>query len=589
MMIYHKSRKTLKIVVICILSLLGIAIGVILWLSTHYKGIIQKNLPGWVASASDSLYKVSVDDISINLLANKVTLEGVRLWADSSRLQYLSASGQTPQTVFNMNIPGAVVKGIDFGALIGTKNLVCEKFYLQKPDVIITALPKDTLQADTAKDKPSIDKVGSDYLYIQQAHIVYQNHANTDSNTYVVKGGNITFTDWFFKPGAKNKNQKLYDKLDNIEIDSFGYTTYDGLYYLQCGHISMKDKQTTIKDFRFKPRYDKGDFYKKVGHEKEIYNIHFPFIQLSDFDAEALLNDNTIKASNIQLKQAYINIYYSRVPPDNTKSKVGNFPNQLVQKFGISTYVKHVDVTDGKFRYTEKNAYTMREGSFYIQDINGAINNITNIPGQLASDHHCIIKLHGNFMGRSSIRATFNLNLNDTLGGFTVTGEHRNLDAGEIREMVKALAVADLQNMHASSIKFTVRGNQNASDGDMTMLYNNLKIKLMKIEDDKDLKKQGLISFIAKATLIYESNPEEGEEVRSVTMHQVRRPTGSFFNLIWKTLFEGITETALKTEGAADYVQHAGPDNKKGIIKTIKQVFSDKDKKKEKDKEQDKK
>jgi len=245
--------------------------------------------------------------------------------------------------------------------------------------------------------------------------------------------------------------------------------------------------------------------------------------------------------------------------------------------------VDSIGIKDGRFRYTEKNTATMREGSFTIEQVNGGVTNVTNVPERLQANKTCTIALKGRFMGQSSIAATFRLDLVDTLGGFSVSGEHKNLDAGEIRSMVRALAVADLQSMHAGSIKFSVAGNQDGADGNLTMRYSDLKVKLLKVEDDKDLKKQGLLSFIAQATLIYKANPMDGEEVRHVVMHQDRRPTGSFFNLIWKALFEGITETMLRTDGAADFVQDAKPGKKKdkNIIKTIKQVFKNdkKDKK----------
>src|SRR5699024_2120977 len=141
------------------------------------------------------------------------------------------------------------------------------------------------------------------------------------------------------------------------------------------------------------------------------------------------------------------------IPPNGNISKVGHFPNQLVQHFGFKTNVKTVTIQNGHFSYTEKNAYTLREGNFSIESINGSASHISNMPGQLQTDHNSTIKLQGKFMNQSPMTATFLLDLTDTAGGFSVTGEQTNLDAEDVHDMVKALALADLQSMHISSIK----------------------------------------------------------------------------------------------------------------------------------------
>jgi len=63
----------------------------------------------------------------------------------------------------------------------------------------------------------------------------------------------------------------------------------------------------------------------------------------------------------------------------------------------------------------------------------------------------------------------------------------------------------------------------------------------MKKEEGKDrLVRQGLISFLANNLVIYSDNPSAEGKFTSATINYQREITASFFNYIWKTLFQGV-------------------------------------------------
>ena len=62
------------------------------------------------------------------------------------------------------------------------------------------------------------------------------------------------------------------------------------------------------------------------------------------------------------------------------------------------------------------------------------------------------------------------------------------------------------------------------------------------------LVKQGLISFLANAMVINSDNPKADGVLLSRPISYRRIPTASFFNFIWRTLFQGIKHSVGVTD-----------------------------------------
>lgn len=74
--------------------------------------------------------------------------------------------------------------------------------------------------------------------------------------------------------------------------------------------------------------------------------------------------------------------------------------------------------------------------------------------------------------------------------------------------------------------------------------YNDLKIAVLNTDEDGSTSKKKLVSFLANELLLNSSNPNE-KGVYLVGKINYRRPHEySFFKTLWKSLLEGIKQTA---------------------------------------------
>jgi hypothetical protein len=103
--------------------------------------------------------------------------------------------------------------------------------------------------------------------------------------------------------------------------------------------------------------------------------------------------------------------------------------------------------------------------------------------------------------------------------------------------------MASIKRGWVNKLTFNMTGTDLVAKGSSTLLYDDLKIEVLKI-DSGDIKKQGLKSLLANA-LMKDKNPQNGV-VRTDEINYERDKTKSFFNLLWKSIFSAAKKTTQK-------------------------------------------
>jgi hypothetical protein len=82
--------------------------------------------------------------------------------------------------------------------------------------------------------------------------------------------------------------------------------------------------------------------------------------------------------------------------------------------------------------------------------------------------------------------------------------------------------------------------NTNAR-GRLVLTYDNLSVKLLKKDDDKNKYKTKVLPTLAAGILIKDSNPTDGK-TRTANVDYKRDIHRSIFNLMWKSMFTAIKQ-----------------------------------------------
>ena len=578
-----RKYRVLRIAAVTLLILLAVAGAVILSVVNHYKGILRARLPVIAANATDSLYRITAEDFRINIFTKTVSVINLHMLPDTAVVAQLQREGKGPHILLDVMVPEFEIKGLKWENVVTEKTLACEEAGIYHPKISITITEDDPVKDSLKKKTPAIKRVFASNLFIKDPQITFRKEGKDNPFTVKSKGGAIIATDWDFHPGEPaDPSRFFYAKSANVMLAHLSYSGPGNLYLfgIDTLHFQSSGHVLNLHGVFVKPTVSKQEFYREVGKQKEIYEGRFPDVQFNGFNWERFITDRSVYTESIDVGDADLEIYLNRIPPANTQSKVGNYPHQLLQKLGLPVHIPVLNLNRGSFRYTELNEKSKLAGTLDFNSIHGQILNITNEQAQIEQNSHCTIKLFGKFMRKSDMMAIFDFPLPGTNGRFSVKGQLQDLDASQISDAAKALALAEIKSLKLHRMDFNISGNDSVSDGQFTIRYNDLKIKLQKVDTaTQRMHGRGFLSFIANELLLYNDNPMDGEDLRTATTHVARDPNKSFFNLIWRNIFNAGVQTALRNDGAIDLVKKRQANKGKEKVHFFRKLFPKRNKK----------
>jgi hypothetical protein len=540
----NSTRKSLRITGIVLLILLAVGGIAALWFQSNYKQIIQNKLPIISKKVTDSLYKIKAGDVDISLPDRRVVITDFELVPDPDHIQRLQKDFRLPKMLLRIHVDKVTMDDIDWSTVLSSKEVVCGSMKLEHPVVSIVRIgDADSTGEKEVKEPSAIQAIRAKVIDILNPEVLYSTDTTKRATKIALKGGSIRLREWNYDLRNPADTTRLFYAANTAaNFKSFDVQTADGVYAIRSGDISYDQSREYlgIRGFELKPKISREAFYRRANVQKEIYDMRIPGLDLEGIDWRALLYRGSVIVRGGALNDAHIGIYMSRIPPLNMKSKNGNFPQQMLMKLALPVSIPTMSIRNGSFAYTEKNERSMQEGTVAMTKIGGRITNLTNMPALLRRNKTLTVAMEGLFK-ESPIRAQFDFNIPAKDGAFRVKGGIGAMDGTKLNDIVQPLALAEIRELQIQKIDFDVQGSEAGAKGSMTMLYEGLKVALLKPDDGK-LEKQDLTSFLANGLLIHNSNT--GNRPRRVNPEFMRDETKSFFNLVWKTIFTGTLQTA---------------------------------------------
>lgn len=527
----------------------------------RYKAIIHKALPVAVADATDSLYRISVKNVSINIINRSVTLKGVHLWADSNAVAQQRKDSTAKSIYLDIRVPRLTVSGIMWDRLTGGEGYSCDIFSIIKPEITIYKTDSLLTIYDTVAPAAVKREFSASTIKLTKGNINYAFCNLSDTNALKFSGCNIVLHDWeLSNESMGDKDRILLAEHLEADINKFSYNPRKSNYVVRANNISYNtdNNNLTARDLHLLPEYTDEEMFSRMSSQKEIYKLEFPTVELTGIDRSKLLHEGKLFASAIHLNHTKLEILMNRKLPPNQKSKVGNYPNQLLYKLKLPIHIPKLKINNGSLTYSEIVEKTGKKGNIYFTDVTGSISHITNIPEYAARAKNATVILAGKFNKYTDISATFHFLLNDPAGRFTVSANMGSLQGRQINEQTKAFSMIEIKSLNVKHMNLQLSGDEHNAKGQFTLLYNNLGIRILKKPENADdgKRKKGLLTFIANNMVLYSNNPMPGETIRKVETDVKRDEMKSFFNLVWKSILQGVQETTIRDMEVIDWVRN---------------------------------
>lgn len=581
---FFGKYRALKIGAIILLVLVLAVFGTGKYLSIHYRNLLLDKLPGIASRATNGLYKLSAGEIGVNVLTGSISVFDLRLTPDTAVVRKRRIEKTLPPVLLDIAIREIEIAGLkkDKGGAIS--ELRCRIADIYHPKIIVTVT--DTASRGKVPHEESLSKlklVMAKELNILDPEIVFNNSESDTTGFLSVKGGSIKLQKWRFEPGgnALPSNfflaQDGYIELCNLKWRKPGQAylyDVDTVFFASALHTAM------IKGLSVSSILSEDEFFQEDATQKEIYKGFFPEISLTGFNWEALLAGKGFAAATATFDRPELKIYHNQYAPRSAESKMGNYPNELIRKLKFPLAVPAVYFYDGAFYYTELAKATKKQGKLDFTNVYGSITGITTAESAVEMEEVCTIKFAAKFMRKSNLGVVFDFPLAAKDGDFKVTGQLQQLEGTQLNDAAVALALAQIKSLKMHRMDFVIEGDDSASQGEITILYNDLKVGIMKMDTVRQqMRKRGLVSMVANGLVLYNDNPMEGEKVRVAHTSVVRDPARSFINQLWKNLFQAGVQTAVRQEGITDLVKKSKAQKGKAKVHFFRKLFPKRNKK----------
>ncbi len=400
---------------------------------------------------------------------------------------------------------------------------------------------KDSAKNEIEIDNNYFDEAVLNKVNIGTTKILIYNNAKPEEPPLIIS--NVKFKAWDIQKLHSGTNIKNLVSSSNwtLSADGFSFMTANKRYKMIVGAFDINNANSSmhIKNFTVKPQFTEVAFSKSLTYQEDLYNMEFKNIALAGVNIKSLITQNKLVVEKATL-QPELGIYVDRTVTANPTSKVGKYPHQLLQKLKFPVCINTMIIKNGHVAYKERNPESGQIGTVFFKNINGTINNISNIKEQISKNSMLVLNARASFMGVCDLQTTWKLPLNTTNGSFHVSGVGARFNATALNTITEPLGLVSITDGRINKVTFDISGTDLMTRGTSTLLYDNLKIEVLK-QDSADTKKKILKSFIANL-MMKDANPQNG--VTRINDAGLQRDmTKSFFFLVWKSIFAAAKKT----------------------------------------------
>lgn len=523
------------------------------YFSVKLKPIVRAELKELVLKTTNNLYQIEFSSVNVNVLTGISSLSDVTITPDTAVYRQLIALKHAPNNLYKIKLKKLAVRNFHPLTLWREKKLNIDQLLFDNPSIEMT-----NRQFDYNDEKlPHPKKSPYDYIekYLKELRIntvdfknasfKYINNNNPDQPKIDdVDSLNITLKDWLIDRNSANDRSRIYLLKDVIiNLNDYSYATSDSLYFVKFNRLDFaaSSGKLEVKNFSLEPRESEQQFGSALGYAKDRYNIQISNIGFTGINLPLYVLKQELFAKEVTIADGTLAVVNNNTLPKKVVNKLGTYPHQLLQKANTKLTVAKLNLDNIDISYGEFSPEGKGKGVIMFEETKGTITNVTNVKKVIAKDSLAVATLTSNVMGSGKLDVNFKFNLAAKDGAFSYAGALVNMQGKAFNRITKPLGLVRVTSGYINKLEFDVKANDAVAKGTVNFAYKDLSLAVLKrVKGEDRLVKQGLISFLANALVINSSNPGVDGKFVAATVDYKRVPTASFFNFIWKTLFQGV-------------------------------------------------
>lgn len=546
------AKVIFGVLITCLLLVMG------LWVVGIYflKPMVGDKISRKVYERSDRLYQLNFQDLTYNPFSGKGKISGISIKADSARRRQLVPSDDVTDVTLDGTIPEISLQGAELFTYLRNKKLFISAITLTKPDLTFIQYPSSGPKKSEEKKtlyevlQKQFEEVEIEKISVEEAKIKHIDQTAKQPITNQIHQlswgiSNILIT----ADSHLDSSRVFYAKNIEVDLDSLTLPGKDQLSTVHVGklHLSTKDQILSVENLGTIPAYPRQEYVRRSGggsYTKAVLSqLNVTGLDLSQFETE-----QKVKIRQIELEGGRVDAFEVRNRDSKMSGAKKPFPHEQFQKIPINLTIDSVIARKMDIYYDELNPKTEQIGGVNFRNIQGVVTNLTTDSLRLLTSPTAKAHFQAMFMGANSLNTHFSFNMAARDGRFTCEAELGPTNLVTMNPTFKPLALLEIESGRVTHLNFKFSGNNVQTKGSGIVRYEDLKLKLLKKDEEKKrFRIRDLFTFAANKILTYESNPMPKKEVRVGEIEYKRVPGESFFGILWRSIRSGLADSVLKT------------------------------------------
>ena len=482
---------------------------------------IRFQLPKLLNRENDTAYTITYKELSISLLNRTILARDVVIVPKAVLKDSLKRAG-----VFG-RIHSIKVSNFRISDLIFSDRIKARSITIEHPKILVYKKDKKVVLKKSAV--VAFDKIVS-------VSTVFLNHGGltiieTKRNKMLLNVQNINLLlDGVFI-SKENLDDEIPFHFRNYSFNCDNLYYHPNLFYtIKTKKINATKSDLNIDNFEMLPTYSRREFVARISKERDLNTLLCQTIKVSGMDWGFKRNDFFFHCNRVDLDQVSANVYRSKAPQDDLSKKY--LYNKLLRDLKFDLMVDTLQVRNSMVEYEEEKSVEFGTGKISFSRFNATVTTIcsgykkTTVP-ELKIEVNCI------FMMSSPLSVVWKLNVMDRTEGFTIKGKLTNFDAENMVRFTKPYMNVKVTGM-MDEVYFNFTGNDQKVTGEFAVKYDDLKFTIF--QKDNREKKNKLLTLVAKVFV----KKDTKEKVKDTNVELERIPEKSFYNLLWRSVAEGL-------------------------------------------------
>ncbi len=519
-------------------------------LSIYLERALPEKLQAQINEKSGGLYRLSFREFRISLWRGAASMQGAVLAVDTAVFRQLPDSAQSASLI-TARVNRVQLSGFKVLRYVFSKKIALSEIRIDTPRVQIIRMRKETEKEEGGKESlyaqlpeavqdariGKLDIRGIDFRTVEKAQL--------RQGLGYLRRLSVLADDIRLTEEALDDSTRLWSAA-SLRIYGTGLSYYspDGLYQYEISQLeAASDKGLLdIDSLHVRPRYPEREFARKLYYKGDRFDVRVAKIRLSGTDLKNLQKENRVLSRLLEIESPQIKVFNDKSRPEIKKIASDNFPALAFQRLPLSLSIDSLLVKEGNVYYREFNPKSRKIGTVSFEALNGTFSNVSNDPIVLKKNAWISSKIQAKFLGAPKLDVEIKWNMLDSAGAFTYAGTLQGVKAGYLNRLLEPIALVRAEEGQIDGVNFRVSANRFGAQVYTKLLYHDLKVAVLN-ESDGSLEKKGLFSLFVNWVAVKKSNPRKSGEEPVVAQISYEHPQDrSFFNLMWKALFNGFKE-----------------------------------------------